>query len=108
MSGDDGKGAAQIVNDVLEAFLSKPEYDSPADINSGSCHAFAETVASKIEGTTVHTTADVVGELAAEEPEPWHVWVEVDGEHYDAERPDGVDSWAKLPFWSRTVTKKPR
>jgi hypothetical protein len=33
--------------------------------------------------------------------EPVHIWITVDGRHYDAESPDGVDSFFDLAFFRR-------
>lgn len=75
---------------------------SPLEINSGNCDEFAELLYIKIGGS--------LRETVLEGGAPTHVWVELDGLHFDAESPCGVNDWRDLAIFKRhmaLVTEKP-
>jgi hypothetical protein len=39
--------------------------------------------------------------------EPNHVWLYIDGKHYDAEAPEGVTTFVELPFFQRWLEHAP-
>lgn len=83
------------------------DWDMPASlINSGYCEAFAEDAASAItEQTVLHVdiihTADEFEASDFQIEMPIHYWIRVDGIHYDAEAPSGVQIPEHIPFFSR-------
>ena len=62
------------------------------DINLGLCFEWATVVFDMLEGSKIagHNVRGV-----------GHTWIEYKGMLYDAEVPQGVRSWLKLPFWVR-------
>lgn len=73
-----------------------PEPDGPADLNNGFCNAVAADLLDALDepaGAVIHE---------AFSRNARHQWLEVDGRHYDAEVPAGVDDFEDLPIWSRT------
>lgn len=66
---------------------------SSEDINRGSCHLFAAEICNRLKLNEAKQLFVEVGckELAG------HVWIALDGLHYDAECPKGRDDWRDLP-----------
>lgn len=67
-----------------------PSFKTLADINGGKCHTVARSVARELDYVTRLET--IGGD---------HGWIMYEGQHYDAERPAGVDDPFKLPFFFR-------
>lgn len=114
----------QVVLDLLKQYRG-----DPCSINSGNCDEFAGKLASKLEslGYSVdilesggffsdvpvvqsNTVSDYgdsipagysVGDLDDILNDATHVWVFVDGKHYDSETPRGVTKVFNLPFFRR-------
>jgi hypothetical protein len=102
---------AEIECAIIEELDSNYLWDdhvTPESVNRGECEAFAKSVRERLNGNIkIISTADIMGRNKDNKPEPWHVWI-TDGErHYDAEHPQGVNSWGKLNFFKRTITKEP-
>lgn len=70
---------------------------TPAEINSGRCDEFAQDVWD-ITGGELVATEDVDGDTSTL---PGHVWIVVNGRHYDAETPEGVDDFRQLKIFKR-------
>jgi hypothetical protein len=93
---------------------------TPREINEGLCPWFARETLQRAEeaylsgglsemaviekfSDQITITDDIVGVIVKG---VGHVWVsDGDGQHYDAERPNGVGSWEKLPHCKRHVTQ---
>lgn len=98
------------VTEAINTLLEDEWDDNPRGINQGECIEFANDLLLEddldIERRTTEDLPDIYIQQSDGEnikPEPYHVWV-TDGEkHYDAEVPNGVDSWEKLPFFQRTL-----
>jgi hypothetical protein len=89
----------RTLRDVRDALLDNPvspRVDTAADINATHyCRYVAETVAEQVEGEyDVEILEDGARGYA-------HVWLSVDGRHYDAECIEGVDDYTELPFFQR-------
>ena len=83
-----GQSPAAAIKLILEtSFQGK----SPQQINSGNCDSFAEKLHELIGGQIFETTFD--------HNLPTHLWVELNGYHYDAETPEGVSEWKELPIF---------
>lgn len=68
------------------------------DINNGLCEQWAERAAELIPGGA---------RVAKIDPDVDH-WVLVyDGKFYDADCPDGVDRWSKLPMFANPQLERP-
>lgn len=92
---------AEIVRSVRQ------DWDMPANlINSGYCEAFAEDVTRAIteqasSDVEILNTADAFKPGDFQIKMPIHYWIRVDGIHYDAEAPSGVQIPEHIPFFSR-------
>lgn len=79
------------------------------DVNSGSCGEFALAVLNRLpenSGVVLKTTEDYLDcqglESYGEQGEySYHVWLYFNGEHFDIERPYGVNDFLKLPYFQR-------
>lgn len=100
---------------------------SPKDINNGLCENFAQDVCKQWSGVDLHGVEDFQcdGEFDwdllgnsywnIQSPKGFtttainnaglsgHVWIVFDKKHYDAECPDGVDSFFDLPYFQRQL-----
>ncbi|MCK4545041.1 hypothetical protein KAU43_05840 [candidate division WOR-3 bacterium] len=81
------------------------EYESsPCEINSGECEEFAWELARKIPNAKVsESNWDVIftNPNGKKEWIPTHFWITIGNLHYDAETPEGVDDYHKLPIFIR-------
>jgi len=69
---------------------------SPQEINNGQCEDFAIAVANHLGlNAWKLLMANPVEELLG------HIWLTINGRHYDAEMPEGEDSWWDLPIYRR-------
>jgi hypothetical protein len=80
----------------------KREGLSPSEVNNGNCDEAAHDVAEKIPGATPVYTEDVIDN----DDWPGHCWVKWNGKHYDAECPDGVESWQSLPLFQKFLQRE--
>jgi hypothetical protein len=72
----------------------------PYDINNGECEEFAVKVIKRMGGWDRDDLFDLTSDNFVEDRLlPDHVWVCYKGRHYDAECPEGVDSWKDLPLF---------
>jgi hypothetical protein len=88
--------ALREVRDTLLENPVSPRVETPADINDTHyCRYVAETVAERVgDEYDVEILEDGARGYA-------HVWLSVDGRHYDAECVEGVDDYRDLPFFQR-------
>lgn len=68
------------------------QIEKTEDINTGYCRAFAANVYREITDLDV----DII---CLDGVTGTHYWLRVDGRHYDAETPKGVEDIARLPYW---------
>lgn len=80
---DGGGEVSGAVHDLLKTMNGTPE-----QINAGGCWTFAYKLVNKVGR----------GELRGN---GIHGWAEIDGKHYDAEAPEGVDDPRDLAFFKR-------
>ena len=81
------------------------------DINSGSCGEFAYYVKERLpEGTAVslvctrhYLEEKGLESYGADGGFSNHVWITLNGEHFDIERPYGVKTFMELPFFQREL-----
>lgn len=98
---------AEIILRLVSTWDDGQPFD-PYEINNGQCEDFAMALIEELGGyreinkacTKGLTEFDVCnftdfGDL------PSHVWVWFDGKHYDAECPEGVEDWRKLPLFAK-------
>jgi hypothetical protein len=75
---------------------------SANDINNGYCKQFANGVKETMgnpEDLIIHTYG-----MHTNEHIPYnHAWIEYNGRHYDAERPEGVDEAKQLPIFHNEI-----
>jgi hypothetical protein len=87
-----------MIIQIIKKLVAEWDKD-PYDINNGDCEPFAIEVIKRMGGYQ-----DVLFELTSDNFVedrllPDHVWVYYKGRHYDAECPEGVDSWKDLPLF---------
>lgn len=81
----------KATNKVKENFELKTAYE----INDGYCEYWAQEVMEMVPSAIDHGTPE-------EFDGPGHVWVEIDGKHYDAETPFGVKDWKDLAIFKKS------
>lgn len=75
------------------------QYDSsPYEINNGRCEGFMKKIVNQVPLSEECCTGFVLENDYMKYP--IHVWIYYDNKHYDAEAPQGVDEFQKLPFFS--------
>lgn len=80
----------------------------PYDINNGLCDNFAEEVITLLGGCSdilTETTPECETDFLVGTELPSHIWVKYNGDHYDAEEPEGVEFWWNLPLFNRLKNK---
>ena len=77
----------------------------PYDINCGFCEEWGERVAELYREATGNNGIDVIdpGNLSGNPDDSLlgHVFIRFRGRYYDAECPEGVDDWRKLPLFTK-------
>lgn len=106
---------SQLIKKVSEEWLYDPEdFVCYWDVNSGSCGEFALSVKEKLpsdSGVVVTSTGEFLEEKGLEAygdkgEYSNHVWLMLNGEHFDIERPEGVKHFMDLPYFQREVKIK--
>jgi hypothetical protein len=69
------------------------------ECNNGFCDIFARNLSKYLPGSKIMSTEDPRNETLG------HVWVEYKGKHFDAETPNGVNSWKELPWMKEFYAK---
>lgn len=69
----------------------------PVGINSGYCRWFADEVLDYLNDPDAVVRYDAAY---------IHTWLEFDGQHYDAEHPEGVEDPHQFPIWSRVTEQE--
>lgn len=89
----------KIFREVTATILKEYNLKSPHDINNGQCDIWASRVAKRVpEAEEMDTptkewnnTKWAVG----------HVWIVIDGVHYDCETVKGVKNWRNLKIFKK-------
>jgi hypothetical protein len=69
------------------------------ECNNGFCDIFARNLSKYLPGSKIMSTEDPRNETLG------HVWVEYKGKYFDAETPNGVNSWKELPWMKEFYAK---
>lgn len=80
--------------------LVKEYNKNPYDINNGGCEGFMGSIIGRMGGYSRDLTC---GTPDFDSRWPGHYWIEYKGRYYDAECPNGVSDWRKLPIMVRLV-----
>lgn len=101
------KAEVEVEKDIplpeLIRLLNKAWGKSPYDINNGDCDSFADALYAAAEQMGLYVEwFDSYDEVGL----PVHYWVCIEGKHYDAEAPEGVDEWRELPIFKNHFLKK--
>jgi hypothetical protein len=78
------------------------------DINCGYCEEWAAITRQKYFELTgqsvieILSDIDLIGDFGEV---PGHAFIRFEGKYYDAECPEGVDDWRKLPLFTRIPIK---
>jgi len=116
--------AGSIVRGLTGEFIASNRLKGAKDINGGLCPEFAEELVFRLRSAGMPAeqghrdwlepelrglSDDEAEELESSDAYllPHHVWVESGGLLFDAEAPDGVPSWEKLPIFARFLAQHP-
>jgi len=69
------------------------------ECNNGFCDIFARNLSKYLPGSKIMSTEDPRNNTLG------HVWIEYNGMYYDAETPNGVNSWKQLPWMKEFYSK---
>jgi hypothetical protein len=78
---------------------------SPSEINNGRCEDFMWAVLDRLDQANGHHKG-VEERSTPNDKLSNHFWIECGGLHFDAECPEGVTSWKKLPVFQRCFGKR--
>lgn len=99
--------APEAIELAVEATLAANPGRTRADIKNGLCDRVAFLATTLLEHSARQGRTDPGGLRQATFDlglkYKLHVWVEWRGKHYDADRPDGCECWADLPFFAERL-----
>jgi hypothetical protein len=90
---------AQTEKEALELVDKNWDEFGGEECNNGFCDIFAKNLAKHLPGSKIMSTEDNRSTTFG------HVWVEYKGNYFDAETPNGVTSWKKLPWMVKFYNK---
>lgn len=91
------RSVSQLIAQLVADF-----HKSPYEINNGECEEFAGELQSLLRTEGYQGVEEECSEYHAPFGTlPGHMWVKVDGRHYDAECPNGVKRWNQLPIFAK-------
>ena len=92
-----------MIERVIRRLLASPAWRSisPIDINQGDCEDFQQDVREAIPEAQERTTEMYARAVGM----PGHCWIFHAGRHFDAEAPQGVDRWQRLPIFRRALAR---
>jgi hypothetical protein len=106
----DEKKVAEIAKRVTDEFIEGGFRDGQ-DINNGSCDRWGGEFMLALREAGIKPVGveaqDICDEGEDEDDRlagfdlPCHCFVQVEDKYYDAETPQGVDSWTDLPYFQR-------
>lgn len=77
---------------------------SPEQINDGNCGEFATMVINSLGGQSKDLFISYFAlKITPNEDHLGHEWITLNGRHYDAESPEGVDDYRQLPWFLRNL-----
>jgi hypothetical protein len=86
------KALSQTEKEALEITYKNWDNFGGKECNNGFCDIFAKNLSKYLPGSKIMSTEDPRNNTLG------HVWVEYEGKYFDAETPNGVDSWKQLPW----------
>ena len=86
------KALSQTEKEALEITYKNWDNFGGKECNNGFCDIFAKNLSKYLPGSKIMSTEDPRNNTFG------HVWVEYEGKYFDAETPNGVDSWKQLPW----------
>jgi hypothetical protein len=93
------KALSQTEKEALELVDKNWDKFGGKECNNGFCDIFAKNLSKYLPGSKIMSTEDPRNETFG------HVWIEYEGKYFDAETPNGVDSWKKLPWMVEFYSK---
>jgi hypothetical protein len=93
------KALSQTEKEALELTYKNWDTFGGKECNNGFCDIFAKNLSKYLPGSKIMSTEDPRNNTLG------HVWVEYEGKYFDAETPNGVDSWKQLPWMEEFYTK---
>lgn len=92
----------QVMPATIIGLISSPEFAmNPYEINNGHCQEFADRLHDQVGGELLGIDN---GSISYFNAFPNHLWVCVNGIHYDAEAPYGEIRWWELPIYRRMAS----
>lgn len=103
----------EIIKWSASEWIYDTNFVSYWDINSGSCGEFALYIQEQLpkdSGMEIVTTGSYLKGnglyFGEEKTHSNHVWITLNGDHFDIERPEGVSNFMELPFFQREIEMK--
>jgi hypothetical protein len=93
------KALSQTEKEALELTYKNWDTFGGKECNNGFCDIFAKNLSKYFPGSKIMSTEDPRNNTLG------HVWVEYEGKYFDAETPDGVESWKQLPWMIEFYSK---
>jgi hypothetical protein len=93
------KALSQTEKEALELVDKNWDKFGGKECNNGFCDIFAKNLSKYLPGSKIMSTENPRNETFG------HVWIEYEGKYFDAETPNGVDSWKELPWMKEFYTK---
>jgi len=93
------KALSQTEKEALKITYKNWDTFGGKECNNGFCDIFAKNLSKYLPGSTIMSTEDPRNNTLG------HVWVEYEGKYFDAETPNGVDSWKQLPWMVEFYSK---
>ena len=93
------KALSQTEKEALEITYKNWDTFGGKECNDGFCDIFAKNLSKYLPDSKIMSTEDPRNNTLG------HVWVEYNGKYFDAETPNGVDSWKQLPWMIEFYSK---
>ena len=93
------KALSQTEEEALELTYKNWDTFGGKECNNGFCDIFAKNLSKYLPGSKIMSTEDPKNNTLG------HVWVEYEGKYFDAETPNGVNSWKQLPWMIEFYSK---
>ena len=93
------KALSKTEEEALELTYKNWDTFGGKECNNGFCDIFAKNLSKYLPGSKIMSTEDPRNNTLG------HVWVEYEGKYFDAETPNGVNSWKQLPWMIEFYSK---
>jgi hypothetical protein len=93
------KALSQTEKEALKLTYKNWDKFGGKECNNGFCDIFAKNLSIYLPGSKIISTEDPRNNTLG------HVWVDYEGKYFDAETPDGVNSWKQLPWMKEFFSK---